>query len=347
MCIQQKEDDKKMIVDLAFIAMGLIGLVLSADKFVDGASNLALHLKMSALLVGIIVVGIGTSAPEILVSSSAAMMGSDLALGNAIGSNISNIALIIGITSLFVPITVKKELLKKEFVLLIGSSFLGVYLLSDGFLSRMDAIILFLGLIFVMYFLISSARHPKEKEVDVKEDSESDKENLHIEMSLKKSIALTVFGMVALVGFSKLLVTGAVSLATALGVSDVVIGLTIVSVGTSLPELAACLAAAKKGNPDLAIGNIVGSNIFNILAVLSVSGMIFPMDVAPELIVRDLPLMGILTVGFLLVSFSPKGDAKINRFDGFIFLTIFVSYISVLVLESMGVINATSYLTGL
>ena len=331
-----------MFVDLLFILLGLVGLVFSADKFVEGASNLALNLKMSAILVGVIVVGIGTSAPEILVSSSAALEGSDLALGNAIGSNISNIALIIGITALFVPITVKRELLKKEFMLLMGSTFLGVYLLSDGMLTRLDAILFAISLAFVMYYLIQSARNtPMQVQVD--EDDESALQT-EPDMDMKKSIIYTLVGMIALVAFSKLLVTGAVSLATALGVSDVVIGLTIVSVGTSLPELSACLAAARKGKPDLAIGNIVGSNIFNILAVLSVSGIIHPMAVKQELIIRDIPLMGILTVGFLLVSFSPRGDAKINRFEGFIFLSIFVGYISVLVLESMGVINTTEFL---
>jgi len=194
-----------MWFDSLYIVLGLIGLVLSADKFVEGASNLALNLKMSAILVGVIVVGIGTSAPEILVSSSAALEGSDLALGNAIGSNIANIALIIGITALFVPITVKRELLKKEFMLLMGATGLGVYLLSDGSLTRMDAILFGLSLIFVMYFLIQSARNSKDKPIsqeDVPEEAE---------MSMMKSIVITVLGMVALVGFSKLLVTGAVS----------------------------------------------------------------------------------------------------------------------------------------
>ena len=326
-----------MTIDLMFIVLGLIGLVLSADKFVEGASNLALNLKMSPILVGVIIVGIGTSAPEILVSSSAAFEGSDLALGNAIGSNISNIALIIGITALLIPITVKRELLKKEFMMLMGATALGVYLLSDGSLTRMDSILFALSLLFVMYFLIQSAKNPKKKDVEDIEVVKSD-------MSLKKSITFTLLGMLALIGFSKLLVTGAVSLATALGVSDVVIGLTIVSVGTSLPELSACIAAAKKGKSDLAIGNIVGSNIFNILAVLSISGFIFPMEVKEELLMRDIPLMAILTIGFLLVSFSPKGDAKINRFEGFIFLSIFVAYIAVLILESMGYIDTKTFL---
>ncbi|MBM26153.1 MAG: calcium/sodium antiporter [Chloroflexi bacterium] len=319
-----------------YILLGLIGLVYSADKFVEGASNLARNLGMSAILVGIIIVGIGTSAPEILVSSSAALEGSDLALGNAIGSNISNIGLIIGLTALFVPLTVRRELLKKEFALLIAVTFLGIYLLSDGNLVRLDAFFFLISLAFVMYFFVMNAKHGKHNE-PVEEESE-------ITMTMGKSILYTVLGMAALIGFSKLLVFGAVSLAKAMGVDDIIIGLTIVSVGTSLPELSACIAAARQKQADLAIGNIVGSNIFNILAVLSASGFIHPMEVKQEMLVRDLPLMGILTIGFLLVSFSPKGDGKINRVDGFLFLTIFVLYITSLVLEEKGIFDTTKFL---
>lgn len=319
-----------------YILLGLIGLVYSADKFVEGASNLARNLGMSAILVGIVIVGIGTSAPEILVSSSAALEGSDLALGNAIGSNISNIGLIIGLTALFVPLTVRRELLKKEFALLIAVTFLGIYLLSDGNLVRLDAFFFLISLAFVMYFFIMNAKHGKHNEA-VEEESE-------ITMTMGKSILYTVLGMIALIGFSKLLVFGAVSLAKAMGVDDIIIGLTIVSVGTSLPELSACIAAARQKQADLAIGNIVGSNIFNILAVLSASGFIHPMEVKQEMLVRDLPLMGILTIGFLLVSFSPKGDGKINRVDGFLFLTIFVLYITSLVLEEKGIFDTTKFL---
>ncbi len=325
-----------MTIDILFIIIGLVGLVYSADKFVEGASNLALLLKMSPILVGIIILGIGTSAPEILVSSSAAFEGSPLALGNAIGSNISNIALIIGITALFVPITVKRELLKKEFMLLVGSAGLGSYLLSDGMLTRMDAILFFIALVFVLYFFIANAKNSKEK---IPEDYP-----VEPDMKMQKALLFTIGGLIALVVFSNLLVTGAVGLATVLGISDEVIGLTIVSIGTSLPELSACLAAARKNKADLAIGNIVGSNIFNILAVLGVSGIIHPMEVSDQLLMRDIPLMFILTIGFLLVSFSPKGDAKINRIDGFIFLTIFALYIGSLVLDSMGIINTMEYL---
>lgn len=329
------------MIDGLFIVLGLIGLIYSSDKFVDGASNLALNLKMPAILVGILIVGIGTSAPELLVSSSAALQGSDLALGNAIGSNIANIALIIGITALLIPITVKRTLIKKEFMLLIGSTALGAYLLSDGTLTRFDAILFMLSMIFVLYFFVANA---KTQDSEQTEDDDMQSEPT---MNMKKSILFTSLGMIALIGFSKLLVTGAVGLAQSLGVSDVVIGLTIVSVGTSLPELSSCIMAAKKGKEDLAIGNIVGSNIFNILAVLAVSGLIHPMEVKPELLMRDIPLMCVLTIGFLLVSLSPKSDGKINRFEGLLFLFVFGLYITSLVLDSMGMINTMELLNSI
>lgn len=324
-----------MIFDILFMIVGFIGLMYSADKFVDGASNLALNLKMPTILIGAVIVGIGTSAPEIIVSASAALKGSDLSLGNAIGSNISNIALIIGVTSLLVPLTVNRLFIKKEFMLLLGTTGLGMYLLTDGDLTRLDAIFFFIAFLFVMYHFVSNAKNAKVSQDD----------DIVLEMSLKKSILFTVGGMIALVAFSQLLVTGAVNFALALGIDEVIVGLTIVSIGTSLPELSACIAAARKKQADLAIGNIIGSNIFNILAVLSVSGAIYPMEVKPELIIRDIPLMAILTVGFLLVSFSPKGDGKINRVEGFVFLTIFVLYITSLILESLGIFNTTEFLT--
>lgn len=317
-----------MIVDLLFIIIGLSGLVFSSDKFVDGAANLALNLKMSSLLVGILVIGVGTSAPEIIVSASAALEGSDLALGNAIGSNISNIALIIGITSLLSPIVVKKSLLKKEFILLIISTVLGSALLIDGSLSFYDAIILFIGLILVLYFLIRNAKKPKIENIEIEENPE---------MSLKKSILFTLGGIISLIAFSKLLVFGAISLATSLGINDVIIGLTIVAIGTSLPELSACIAAARKGKSDLAIGNVIGSNIFNILAVLSISGFIYPMNIPSELLTRDIPFMIILTFLFFIFSRSKEiiKDGVITRFKGLFFILLFIIYIFFIILETM------------
>jgi cation:H+ antiporter len=325
---------------ILYITIGLAGLAYSADKFVDGASNISLNLKISPIVVGIIVVGIGTSAPEMLVSASAALDGkSSLALGNAIGSNIANIAFIIGFSALLMSIKVSRTMIKKEFMLMIGTTFLGAYLLSDGFLSRMDGIILAISLIFIMYFLIYNAKHAQHPE-----GTETEELPQVATMTFKKSIIFTIVGMIALVAFSQLLVFGAVELATLFGVSELVIGLTIIAVGTSLPELSASIAAVRKNSPDLAIGNILGSNIFNIAAVLSIASVIAPFEVSEDVINRDIPLLIALTIGFLLISFAPKGDGKINRIEGVLLLTIYVSYLTILVCQATGIFDLNQFL---
>lgn len=325
-----------ILINCLWILIGLIGLGYSADKFVYGASNISLNIGIPSIIVGVIIVGIGTSAPEILVSANAALDGkSELALGNAIGSNIANIAFIIGITALIIPIVVAKQLIKKEFAMMIGVTLLGAFLISDGMLSRFDALIMFGALIFIMYFMVSSAKAEKDKPTEVSKKPE---------IPLKKSILITLLGMGFLVAFSKLLVFGAVNVATAFGVSELVIGLTIIAIGTSLPELAASLAAARKGCPDLAIGNVLGSNIFNILAVIGIASFISPFEVSQDVLSRDLPLLILLSFAFILVAFSPKGDGKINRFEGFSFLTIFITYMVALIGESLGWFNFTEFL---
>ena len=325
-----------LFINSIWIIIGLIGLGISADKFVYGASNISLNVGIPSIIVGVIVVGIGTSAPEILVSANAALDDkSELALGNAIGSNIANIAFIIGVTALIVPIVVAKQLIKKEFAMMIGVTLLGAALIQDGMLSRFDALIMLGSLVFIMYFMVSQARNEKNNPTQKSEEPDC---------SLSKSIFITVIGMAFLVGFSKLLVFGAVNVATAFGVSELVIGLTIIAIGTSLPELAASLAAARKGCPDLAIGNILGSNIFNILAVIGIASVISPFEVSEDVLRRDLPLLLFLSFAFIIVAFSPKGDGKINRFEGFSFLTIFVTYMFALIGESLGWFNLTEFL---
>lgn len=330
-----------LLMYITFIVVGLAGLAYSADKFVDGASNLSLNLNVSPIIVGVIIVGIGTSAPEILVSASSAMDGkAQLALGNAIGSNIANIAFIIGFTAMLMMIRVSRQLIKKEFLLMIGTTILGAFLISDGQLTRFDGFLLLFTFVFVLYYLIGNA---KESQKSIKKEQEKNNKEVQeetqtpkAEMGIKKSVLVTIIGMIALVGFSQLLVHGAVEVATFFGVSELVIGLTILAIGTSLPELSASLAAVRKNSPDLAIGNVLGSNIFNIVAVLSVASLIQPFAVEESVLTRDLPLLIALSFAFIIVSFSAKGDGKINRFEGFMFLSVFIGYLVMLVGESMG-----------
>ena len=310
---------------LAFVALiaGLALLVWSADKFVDGAAATARYAGMPPLLIGMVIIGFGTSAPEMVVSALASMQGNPgLALGNAYGSNITNIALILGLTALISPIAVSSQVVRKEIPILLGITLLTGALLIDGHLGRSDALIL--GGVFVVllgwsiWTGIKGKRDALDADVNVEIDSEA--------MPLKKAIFWLIVGLVLLVGASRLLVWGAVTIAQAFGISDLVIGLTIVAVGTSLPELASSLMAIKKKEHDLALGNVLGSNLFNTLAVVGIAAGIAPLDVDPAVLSRDWSLMMGLTLLLLVMCLGRKGQGRINRVEGGILLCIFVAY---------------------
>ncbi|WP_394294569.1 calcium/sodium antiporter [Aeromonas rivipollensis] len=310
---------------LAFVALiaGLALLVWSADKFVDGAAATACYAGMPPLLIGMVIIGFGTSAPEMVVSALASMQGNPgLALGNAYGSNITNIALILGLTALISPIAVSSQVVRKEIPILLGITLLTGALLIDGHLGRGDALIL--GGVFIVllgwsiWTGIKGKGDALDEDVNVEIDSEA--------MPLKKAIFWLIVGLVLLVGASRLLVWGAVTIAQAFGISDLVIGLTIVAVGTSLPELASSLMAIKKKEHDLALGNVLGSNLFNTLAVVGIAAGIAPLDVDPAVLSRDWSLMMGLTLLLLVMCLGRKGQGRINRVEGGILLCIFVAY---------------------
>lgn len=308
-----------MLLDILYLVIGLILLVWSADKFVDGASATARYLGLSPLLIGIVIVGFGTSTPEMLVSASSALDGaSGLALGNAYGSNIANIALILGATAVISPILVAKDVLKKELPALLAITALSAYFLTDATVTQTEAVILLVVFAIYMVWRIWDA-----KKFPIVEE-----ETNQAPVSLKKSVFWLVVGLLLLMVSSKLMVVGAVSLAKELGVSDLVIGLTIVAVGTSLPELASSIIAARKGESDLALGNIVGSNLFNTLVVVGIAGVISPMQVEPDIFSRDMLVMSALTVLLALCCypFSRKKQGKITRFEGFLLILCFVGY---------------------
>jgi len=274
-----------MTLFILAILVGFVLLIWSADRFVDGAAVSAKYAGIPSLLIGMIVVGFGTSAPEMLVSAMAAADGSpELALGNALGSNIVNIGLILGITALIAPIAVHSNIVKKELPLLLVVSVLFALLIFDGGLSRFDAGVLLLGFFSFMGWSIYSGLKSKNDSLATDVEQELNVQT----MSLKAAIVWLVVGLVVLIISSRLLVWGAVSIAEIMGISDLIIGLTIVALGTSLPELAASIAAARKGEHDIAIGNVIGSNIFNILAVTGIAGMIAPaVNLSPDLLSRD------------------------------------------------------------
>lgn len=313
-----------MLLAIAAIVAGLVLLVWSADRFVMGAAALAHNLGVSSLLIGLTIVGFGTSAPEIVVSAMASLQGNPgLAVGNAIGSNIANIALILGATAIIAPLTIKSSVLRQEYPLLLGISIAIYVLLFDGELNFTDGVLMLIALIFTLWWMVRIGQ--ARAKTDVLTD-EYDKEIPATLSTLAASLWLVV-GLLLLVASSRLLVWGAVEVATALGVSDLIIGLTIVAVGTSLPELATSITSALKGEHDIAVGNVIGSNIYNLLAVLSVPGLLAPTVIAHDVLTRDLPFMLALTLAILFMGLGLRGkDGRINRVEGIILLGCFIGY---------------------
>ncbi|MCP4075686.1 MAG: calcium/sodium antiporter [Gammaproteobacteria bacterium] len=311
---------------LAFIAAVVIGLALlvwSADRFVEGASVVAKNLGVSTLIIGITVIGFGTSAPEILISIFSVLDDTpDLAIGNALGSNIANIGLILGATALLIPLTFSSKLVKREFPILLAATALMSWVLWDNQLNLLDGILLLGFLILALGYLIRFSKTNKDDPIS----SELEQE-IPQNMSTQRAFMLTLVGLLILVGSSKLLVWGAVNIATELGVSELIIGLTIVALGTSLPELAAAIAGARKGEPELVMGNVIGSNLFNSLAVIGLPAVMMDFTISPTAIARDLPVMLALTALLYLLSQLPKSSyCVITRFKGLLLLSGFVLY---------------------
>ncbi|WP_417616279.1 calcium/sodium antiporter [Oceanisphaera sp.] len=313
-----------MLMSIAAIVLGLAVLVWSADRFVDGASATARYAGMPPLLIGMVIVGFGTSAPEIVVSIISALEGNPgLALGNGYGSNIANIGLILGVTALISPISVHSQVLRKELPILLVITLLSLALLWNGMLARTDAIVLLVVFVLLMAWSIKQGMNDGKDSMTSEEVQELEDNP----MTLKQAIFWLVAGLLLLVVSSRILVWGAVDIAQAFGVSDLVIGLTIVAIGTSLPELASSIAAIRKNQHDLAIGNVIGSNLFNTLAVVGLAGVISPMEVASEVISRDFVVMIGLTLSLFVLGYGFKGrPARINRFEGALLLTIYLAY---------------------
>lgn len=312
-----------MLMSFAAIVLGLAVLVWSADKFVDGAAATAKHLGMPALLIGMVVIGFGTSAPEMTVSAFAAWEGNPaLALGNAYGSNILNIVLILGATAAISAIAVHSDIIRRELPILLAVTVLSGFLIWDGAISRLDAAILLLVFFGIMGWSIYTAMRNRQDALS----ADVEEELAEHSMSLQAALVWLVVGLALLIASSKVLVWGAVEVAHALGVSDLVIGLTIVALGTSLPELASSIAAARKGESDLALGNIVGSNLFNTLAVVGIAGAIAPFAVAQEVLVRDYPVMLAVTVGLFIMAYGFRKPGHLTRWEGIAMLAVYVAY---------------------
>ncbi|QPG06625.1 calcium/sodium antiporter [Salinimonas marina] len=320
-----------MLLAILAVVFGLVLLVWSADKFVEGAAVTARNAGMPPLLVGMVIVGFGTSAPEMVVSAMAAIDDNPaLALGNAYGSNITNIALIIGLVALLSPIRVHSQVLRKELPVLLAITLLAGWQLFDHYLSRVDGWTLLTVFALLTGWSVRQSMHSDAATPGTQTTAEPDS----YAMSQKQAWGWLVLGLLLLILASRWLVYGAVYIAESLGVSDLVIGLTIVAVGTSLPELASSLIAVKKGEHDIALGNIIGSNLFNTLAVVGLAVVIKPMAVDTVILSRDWSLMFCLTLALVILGAGIKKVGRINRWEGALLLAVFIGYVGYLLMSA-------------
>jgi len=312
-----------MLLPFLAILFGLALLVWSAHRFVEGSADTARYFGLPPLLIGMVIVGFGTSAPEMVVSVLAASQGNPgIALGNAYGSNITNIALILGLTALISPITVDRQVWRRELPILTVITGLAAWQVWDGKITHFDAFVLLTVFIGIMGWNIHQGLK-KSPQAD-SPANEGGSSAPHI--PLKQSLIKLGVGLVLLILSSRILVWGAVEVARGFGVSDLIIGLTVVAVGTSLPELASSLIATRKGEHDIALGNVLGSNLFNTLAVVGLAAAIQPMTVGPEFFNRDVLVMGALTLILFLLCFGFKRPAKITSLKGTALVLIYVGY---------------------
>ena len=322
------------LMTFVYLIAGLVLLVAGAAVLVRGAARLAAQFGIPPLIIGLTVVAFGTSAPETAVSMQAALDGSgDIAIGNVVGSNIANVLLILGLSALVAPLLVSRQLIRLDVPLMIGASLVTWALAMDGQLGRLDGALLFGGVVAYTAFLIVSSRKDKAASNG---DEFAEEFGLHEApkpYAWALNLALVVAGLVLLVGGSNLLVEGAVTLAKALGLSELVIGLTIIAVGTSLPELATSMIAAFKGERDIAVGNVVGSNLFNLLCVLGLASLVspLPINVSANALAFDFPVMIAVAVACLPIFFA---GYCIKRWEGALFVAYYAIYTVWLIMHS-------------
>ncbi|KPQ22065.1 MULTISPECIES: calcium/sodium antiporter [unclassified Halomonas] len=313
-----------MLLALIAVVVGLILLIWSAEKFIDGAAATSRWLGLSPLLIGMLVIGFGTSAPEMMVSVLAAMQGNPgLAVGNAYGSNIVNIGLVLGFVALLAPLAVHSSVIRKEMPLLLVVMLVTGLMLLDGWVARWEAVCLLLTLlVFIVVSIVRSRGQQDDALVSEVAETLDSKP-----MSRGTAMMWTLVGLVLLIASSRLLVWGAIEIAVRFGISDLIIGLTVVAIGTSLPELASSITALRRNEHDMVLGNVVGSNLFNSLAVVGLAGVIAPIETGQEVLQRDWSVMLVMTVLMMIFAFSWRGrPRRINRFEGGGLLALFIAY---------------------
>ena len=321
-----------MLVNILLVIAGFTLLMWGADRFVHGAAAAARNLGVAPLLIGLTVVAFATSAPEILVSIVAAVEKQPgLAIGNAIGSNIINIGLVLGVTALIRPIEIESATLRREMPALLAVSLLTVSLFLDTYLSRMDGIVMLTGLVIVMFWLArlgtrSAANDPISRDFEAE---------IPTDVRMSMAVVWLIVGLVTLLIGAELLVNGAIGIATELGVSEVVIGILVVALGTSLPELAVSLASALKGEYGLAIGNIVGSNIFNLLAVIGIAATIQPSALPPTVLSLHIFVMVAFTLVLFAMTYDYDERSELSRIEGAALLVAFLAYDSYVIVQNI------------
>ncbi len=309
-----------ILLPIIALLSGFALLIWSADEFTENGAKIANIFKVSPLIIGLLIFGFGTSAPEMLVSGLAAMEGNTgLSIGNAIGSNIFNIALVLGISAVIAPIEVQENILKKEWLFLMAATLCSGFLLWDQRLDTTDGIILLIFLILFLTYTFKESKNKTHHEFDDLQQPVSKDQTI-------KTWLMLLVGLVVLISSAKLVVWGGVEVAQAFGVSDLIIGLTVVALGTSLPELAVSIASVLKKQYEMVVGNVIGSNLFNTIAVLAIPGLIHPSDVPTEVMSRDYPIMLLLTILLFVVSYKFGKKHVINRFEGAVLISVFSWY---------------------
>lgn len=320
-----------MFANFAEVIFGLVLLIWGADRFVHGAAAMARNLGVAPLMIGLTIVSFATSAPEVLVSIVAALRGEpDLAIGNAIGSNIANVGLVLGVVAIIRPIEMKSATLRREMPALLAVTLLTVALFLDSYLARVDGFVLLTGLVIVTIWLVrlglrSSASDPLTADFDAE---------IPKDMTTRKAVIWLVIGLAALLFGAERLVDGSIAIARELGVSEIVIGITLVALATSLPELAVSAVSAIRGEYGLAIGNIIGSNIFNMLAVVGVAAAIHPSPLPPSVLSLHMFVMVAFTLVLFAMTSEYDGRRSISRFEGFALVSAFLAYVSYVVVQN-------------
>ncbi len=319
-----------MLISSLAVLTGFVLLVWGADRFVEGAAATARNMGISPLVIGLTIVGFGTSAPEMLISAMSAWdENPGIAIGNALGSNIANMGLVLGVTVLIKPLRVHSGTLQREYPVMFIAMIFALVLIMDDKLGFMDGLLLLSGLCLVLYWMVRMGRRGQDGLDPMAAEFEAE---LPPEMSTGKALLWLAIGLAILLLSSRMVVWGAVDIARAFGISDLLIGLTVIAIGTSLPELAASIMSAVKGEHDIAIGNVIGSNIFNILGVLGISGIIFPHAVDADVLGRDFPVMIGLSIALFAMAYGFRKPGSLNRIEGGLLLTAYVAYLSVLAL---------------